>query len=78
MRKIILATLIGSIFGLSSCSKQPNCSEEIVKTTAYELAEELVLTDVAFEEFVNKYQYGNFFQIQLQGIELVQTVYFKK
>ena len=74
MKKIILVVLITS-FILSSCSNQPECSSEDAKTTAHELAEELVLTDVAYDEFINVYvrQKGGYFIENLATIQRISV-----
>lgn len=37
-----------------SCEKQPNCSDSEVKLTALELAEELIVKELASEDFINQ------------------------
>ena len=57
MKKNILLKFTCLVVLLSSCSEQPTCSEKKTKATAQEIAEESILTEIAYDEFINVYVY---------------------
>jgi hypothetical protein len=66
MKKHLIKISILSLILFCSCSKQPECSNEEAKKTAIELSQEILLTDLAFKEFVKKERFNLLLDIKTE------------
>jgi hypothetical protein len=67
MKKNFLKLSALAIVLFYSCSNQPECSSSDAKKTTFELAEELIVTDLAFQEFVKGERFNLLLDIQSES-----------